>query len=278
MGGQENTNARQRPGASLRRWRRCQAFGGFLLACSFFLPVVDGCNTAIYPASFFVEALTSLGTTSLDEVLAACLMAVPAYLFGALITLHVTVNRRIQASRPPTHAPIYWTILASIATLQIVMVSELIADAAGGPMAYDVGYTISAGISLFAAAYLWRSGRESSAPELCVRWFGSVCCTAWFCWLALFASPRWGLAVSMIGALAVVIGTVAEAVILGRFGAARSLRGLVTGGYQIADPGMPNCRRCGYILVGLPEPRCPECGTPFTPEQTQENRIATAGS
>ena len=23
------------------------------------------------------------------------------------------------------------------------------------------------------------------------------------------------------------------------------------------------CRKCGYPLRGLPEPRCPECGTPF---------------
>ena len=25
------------------------------------------------------------------------------------------------------------------------------------------------------------------------------------------------------------------------------------------------CRRCGYALRGLPETRCPECGTPFEP-------------
>lgn len=25
------------------------------------------------------------------------------------------------------------------------------------------------------------------------------------------------------------------------------------------------CERCGYSLQGLPEPRCPECDTPFTP-------------
>ena len=27
----------------------------------------------------------------------------------------------------------------------------------------------------------------------------------------------------------------------------------------------PRCRQCGYILIGLPEPRCPECATPFDP-------------
>jgi hypothetical protein len=25
------------------------------------------------------------------------------------------------------------------------------------------------------------------------------------------------------------------------------------------------CAKCGYMLCGLPEPRCPECGTPFDP-------------
>ena len=26
------------------------------------------------------------------------------------------------------------------------------------------------------------------------------------------------------------------------------------------------CKQCGYWLIGLTEPRCPECGTPFDPE------------
>jgi uncharacterized paraquat-inducible protein A len=26
------------------------------------------------------------------------------------------------------------------------------------------------------------------------------------------------------------------------------------------------CAKCGYLLYGLPEPRCPECGTPFDRE------------
>ncbi len=34
--------------------------------------------------------------------------------------------------------------------------------------------------------------------------------------------------------------------------------------YRRAKPG--RCYECGYLLVGLPEPRCPECGTPFDPD------------
>jgi len=30
------------------------------------------------------------------------------------------------------------------------------------------------------------------------------------------------------------------------------------------------CRKCGYNLTGLSEPRCPECGTPFGDESTDE--------
>jgi hypothetical protein len=33
----------------------------------------------------------------------------------------------------------------------------------------------------------------------------------------------------------------------------------------VFPPG--HCAKCGYNLRGLPEPRCPECGTPFDPRQ-----------
>ncbi len=29
------------------------------------------------------------------------------------------------------------------------------------------------------------------------------------------------------------------------------------------NPDPTRCRKCGYLLQGLPEPRCPECGTRF---------------
>lgn len=31
----------------------------------------------------------------------------------------------------------------------------------------------------------------------------------------------------------------------------------------LVEHGIPCCKSCGYSLTGLPEPRCPECGTEF---------------
>jgi len=33
------------------------------------------------------------------------------------------------------------------------------------------------------------------------------------------------------------------------------------------------CQKCGYLLLGLVEPRCPECGTPFDPERVNEQAL-----
>jgi hypothetical protein len=32
---------------------------------------------------------------------------------------------------------------------------------------------------------------------------------------------------------------------------------------ELLDCGVPVCVRCGYHLIGLPGPECPECGRPF---------------
>ena len=34
----------------------------------------------------------------------------------------------------------------------------------------------------------------------------------------------------------------------------------------------PTCDRCGYLLIGLAERRCPECGTPF-PEEAIDSLV-----
>ncbi|MBP7937183.1 MAG: hypothetical protein KA354_21270 [Phycisphaerae bacterium] len=43
---------------------------------------------------------------------------------------------------------------------------------------------------------------------------------------------------------------------------------LFTAAWKIPPSPAPyECARCGYLLYGLAEPRCPECGTPFPLEK-----------
>lgn len=46
------------------------------------------------------------------------------------------------------------------------------------------------------------------------------------------------------------------------------LRGAWQGRRNPARLNQNGCLSCGYALHGLPEPRCPECGTPFTKRRT----------
>jgi hypothetical protein len=43
-----------------------------------------------------------------------------------------------------------------------------------------------------------------------------------------------------------------------------------------ANP-VPKCEKCGYLLIGLEMPRCPECGMPFDPALLAANRNGPGG-
>ncbi len=44
----------------------------------------------------------------------------------------------------------------------------------------------------------------------------------------------------------------------------------IIGQYAPPEPAPTHCEVCGYCLTGLPEPRCPECGTTFYRPQLPE--------
>ena len=46
----------------------------------------------------------------------------------------------------------------------------------------------------------------------------------------------------------------------------RGLHDLAAGTVVLRRGPTGRCAECGYDMRGLPEPRCPECGTPFDPE------------
>jgi hypothetical protein len=62
--------------------------------------------------------------------------------------------------------------------------------------------------------------------------------------------------------LAAIYAVFAAALITLAVISARSIRRVRR---QLPDAG-PYCTECGYSLRGLPEPRCPECGTAFDAE------------
>ena len=58
-----------------------------------------------------------------------------------------------------------------------------------------------------------------------------------------------------IGSVAVPVGVWGLSIALGVWEVRRTIR------RKTADDLAPRCRRCGYSLRGLPNDRCPECGT-----------------
>ena len=74
------------------------------------------------------------------------------------------------------------------------------------------------------------------------------------------AIPSSGLAAAA-GLMVMVLLWLLNAAVL-----ARVVRGYVR--HLRAKPGM--CRQCGYNLAHLVEPRCPECGTKFDPDDLQD--------
>jgi tRNA(Ile2) C34 agmatinyltransferase TiaS len=69
--------------------------------------------------------------------------------------------------------------------------------------------------------------------------------------------------VAVVATWALLLATHAEAMIRARLGPMTTLRRLATLRLRFFDPADPRCTRCNYSLIGLTEPRCPECGQRF---------------
>lgn len=78
-------------------------------------------------------------------------------------------------------------------------------------------------------------------------------------------SPAAGLAADGITALVCLV------CIVGTGWACRALAAMRTGRSARQNAFVGRCRKCGYSLYGLPQPRCPECGTPFDPTDVPQD-------
>ena len=133
-------------------------------------------------------------------------------------------------------------------------------------------------LPLLALVYAVRAMRRGVCAGPCASFLGGTLTAAWGVrWGAVavqfsgFAPPAWsascvlsfGYYVLLAAAFALMFFAVGEARAIGGRTWAGALRAVLTASVK-PRPGN-ECEQCGYLLIGLPEPRCPECGTPFDP-------------
>ena len=233
-----------------------QGLGGLLLATSFFLPALDSCNNPIVPAELAVETISDT-TARLDERGVLFLLVIAPYLFG-LITVPVTLRRVFDGGR--FERGMGWseaTLLGTTATAALILVSWEFARNGVGTVPAVFGT-----IALVAGAYLMSALYRGLGGLVCVRWYCSVCCLAFHTWL-MGEGPRYGLFVSLGGAVLIGAGAYAEAKIRCGRGWRVTLGQLACCRLRLLPTGDPRCTKCGYLLIGLTMERCPECGQQF---------------
>lgn len=101
------------------------------------------------------------------------------------------------------------------------------------------------------------------AGLMSLRWYASVLCVIWFCYFLAAATTYYGLWLSMLGSTVMMVGTTGEAKARSRLSLGRTLWQLFFARRWLIDVDDAGCRSCGYLLIGLTVPRCPECGTEF---------------
>ena len=105
--------------------------------------------------------------------------------------------------------------------------------------------------SLFAVRHA-TPGEESAGIRV-VRVDGAPLSTGWM--MVRTAILLAGILCCFVGPLTIVLSR-----------KRRGLHDLLSGTVVVRRGPTGHCEQCGYDLRGLPEPRCPECGTPFDPE------------
>lgn len=254
--------------AAIRRerfvgWRRVQALGGFVLACCFFLPAVDGCNSPIIPAEEVLSEFQS-GIDSVSELCWMLLHYVAAYLFGLLVC--ILGIWPVRCCRPGPRA-IEVAIVALVSFVSFVVfalvIFVLVAFILDPPEGFlPIGFILFVVMVLFSLVYLCRAFKLRRDGLLHVRWYMALCCLVWFM-LWLRGKSYYGLWLSIVGSVAILVGATGEAAIRARTTWRPAIRLLLTSRAKLYDDDLPRCENCGYILIGLTEKRCPECGLPF---------------
>ncbi len=259
----------------LRRWRALGGFGGLMLFSTFFMPAVKGCGSPVIPAEEALEHIEEAlddGFTALDllELLSVFTVFVAVYLFGLLVLIICLRGWRFRrASEKNLGVSVAVLVGCLSVPLALYFAGILITQGVswGRWDAWTVFFVV---VTCVSPLYLLRSIRMGTAGLLCLRWYAALCGLAWFGMFLIdagFGGTYYGLWLSMASLILILVSTHGEARIRTRRTGLQTCWNLVRGRLQLHDLDGPRCFGCGYLLIGLPTNRCPECGREFNPAE-----------
>ncbi len=259
----------------IKRWQSLTGFAGLLLASTCFLPIAYKGNSPLVPFSLFSEYLaghhpsSSSTVDAFSELIIVFCAFLLAYSFGALEAVSAVLRcwgvHRWASRTSQTTTTYLWILTAALAvnailaTVKKTFRNELIL------------LGISLAVPLLGAIHMWRSRQQGSGRWICLSFMGSVFCFLWFGFLffAFFIARRlgaYGLCLSWIASGFLLGAVIGEARCVARTSWLKTVWLLIIS--RLPDGRHKgHCPQCDYILFGLPEPRCPECGRPFTPDE-----------
>lgn len=245
---------KQRIGHVLR-WRRLSGLGGLFLAVSFFLPAVDGCSTPFVPATEVWEFVRDRSGSVADWP-GVFSTAIAAYLLG-LLALILGLCRFVPRFRFERAIGV-----ANAVVLGVVIATYLVSMAVEYPP-WEWIAVVYVGLGLFSLIYWLRCVRMGPAGLMSLRWYGPILCMIWFSHFLVTGTTYYGLWLSILGSTVMMVGTTGEAKARSRLPLGRTFRKLLFACRWLIDVDDAGCRSCGYLLIGLTIPRCPECGVEF---------------
>lgn len=245
---------KQRIGRVLR-WRRLSGLGGLFLAVSFFLPAVDGCSSPFVPATEVWEFVRDR-SGSVTDWPGVFSTAIAAYLLGFLMLI-LGLCRFVPRQRAERAIGV-----ANAIVLGLVIATYLVSMAVEYPP-WEWIAVVYVGLGLFSLIYWLRCVRMGPAGLMSLRWYGPILCLIWFSHFLVTGTTYYGLWLSILGSTVMMVGTTGEAKVRSRLPLGRTIRNLLFGRRWLIDVDDAGCRSCGYLLIGLTVPRCPECGVEF---------------